>query len=241
MPRWLYRQNHRVQLEQDTWVMQRATEVAAGCRVLDVGAGGAPYRGLFSHCEYETQDLGQLDPVLLTQGEFSAIDYVSDAADIDVPDGSIDVVLCTEVLEHVPEPIAVLHEIGRILKPGGRLFLTVPLGSGLHQEPYHFYGGYTPHFFDRFLREAGFERWHVEAKGGSFGHYAMFTLWFAKASNPFSKRALEMPNLLKVLLFLIYIASLPLAALGFSYARFLERFETTRQFAGGYYVVAWKA
>src|SRR5258708_19124467 len=72
------------------------------------------------------------------------MDVVSEAHAIPVCDASFDAIVCTEVLEHVPEPIAVVREFGRIVAPGGRLILTAPLGSGIHQEPYHFYGGVNP-------------------------------------------------------------------------------------------------
>ncbi len=42
-------------------------------------------------------------------------------------DGSFDVVLCTEVLEHVPQPRAMIAEIGRVCSPQGRVVLTVPM------------------------------------------------------------------------------------------------------------------
>src|SRR5579863_3836356 len=43
----------------DKWVADRARSVEPGSRVLDVGAGTAPYRSLFKHCRYETQDFAQ--------------------------------------------------------------------------------------------------------------------------------------------------------------------------------------
>lgn len=61
----------------------------------------------------------------------------------------------------MPEPIAAQKELGRILRPNGGLFLSAPLGSGLHQQSYHFYGG-TPHFYDRVLDEIGFKIVSVE-------------------------------------------------------------------------------
>jgi SAM-dependent methyltransferase len=93
---------------------------------------------------------------------------VCDASTIPVDDGGFDAVLCVEVLEHVPEPIKVLQEIARILKAGGWAFISAPLGSGLHQQPFHFYGGFTPHFYRRFLSQLGFELVSKEPNGRFF-------------------------------------------------------------------------
>src|SRR5579884_4039619 len=90
---------HFNQRRLDAWVADRAREVRPGARVLDVGAGGAPYRHLFSHCDYRTHDFGQLHADQIIQGRYSAIYYVSDITHIPVPDGSFDVVVNTEVLE----------------------------------------------------------------------------------------------------------------------------------------------
>lgn len=51
---------------------------------------------------------------------------VADATNIPLPDISVGTILCTEVLEHVPDDQAVVAEISRILKQGGRLILTLP-------------------------------------------------------------------------------------------------------------------
>src|SRR3972149_4429855 len=93
---------------------------------------------------------------------YGTVEYESDANEIPVQDGRFDAVLCTEVLEHVPEPILVLKEIGRVLRRGGQAFISAPLGSGLHQQPYPFYGGFTPHFYQRFLSEFGMEVESIE-------------------------------------------------------------------------------
>jgi ubiquinone/menaquinone biosynthesis C-methylase UbiE len=160
------------QRQRDEWVAGRAKTLPPGTNVLDVGAGSGRYRHLFSHCVYRTQDFAQYEAESTTiferPYEYSRIDYVSDATAIPVPDGSFDAVLCTEVLEHVPEPIAVIREIGRILRPGGRLFLTAPLLSALHMQPYHFYGGFTPHFYHRFLPAAGLRVVSIEQNGRYF-------------------------------------------------------------------------
>lgn len=47
------------------------------------------------------------------------------------PDAHFDVVTASEVLEHVPDPQAVLNEISRVIRPGGLLWGTTPHGRGL--------------------------------------------------------------------------------------------------------------
>jgi ubiquinone/menaquinone biosynthesis C-methylase UbiE len=163
----------------DKWVADRARSVEPGSRVLDVGAGTAPYKALFSHCKYETQDFVQYEGYKGSEGQYAPIDYVSDITAIPVPDASFDVILCTEVLEHVPYPIESLKEMARIVKPGGRLFITAPLGSGLHQEPYHFYGGYTDHWYCKFLTEFGCDVVSIEPNHGFFAHLAQECARFA--------------------------------------------------------------
>lgn len=159
-------------LNRDAWVAGIASRLPAGTRILDVGAGPARYRPLFAHCDYKTQDFaaytGSAGGVFQEKWQYAPLDYVSDATAIPVLNASFDAVLCTEVLEHVPEPIKVLGEIGRIVKPGGQAFISAPLSSGLHQQPYHFYGGFTPHFYRKFLNEAGFEVVSIEPNGRFF-------------------------------------------------------------------------
>lgn len=159
-------------VRRDAWVASVAKRLPAGTEILDVGAGECKYRPLFTHCVYKTQDFSQYHgtPYGITRmdWEYGQIDYVSDITAIPVPDSSFDAVLCTEVFEHVPEPIAAIREIGRILRPGGSAFISAPLGSGLHQQPYHFYGGFTPFFYERFLAEADMRVVSVEANGHFF-------------------------------------------------------------------------
>lgn len=50
---------------------------------------------------------------------YGDIDIVSDIADMPLPNNSIDVIICTDVLEHVLHPREAVHEIGRLLKSHG--------------------------------------------------------------------------------------------------------------------------
>ena len=102
-------------INRDEWIRKQAKNVPDGSVVLDVGAGSCPYRELFSHCVYKTQDFSQLNPDQLRHGNYGQINYVCDASHIPVPDGTFDVVLCTEMLEHVPEPGRVITGFARIL------------------------------------------------------------------------------------------------------------------------------
>ncbi len=65
---------------------------------------------------------------------------------LDVPDGSYDLVVMLDVLEHIEDDAAALEQVKRKLKPGGRLLLTVPAMPWLwssHDEAHHHFRRYT--------------------------------------------------------------------------------------------------
>lgn len=164
----------------DEWIRREAQRVPPGARVLDVGAGGAPYAASFAHCAYYKHDLAPLRPEQVQEGGYAALDLVGDIAALPVRDATFDVVLCTEVLEHVPRPGAAVREMARILRPGATLLLTAPLGSGLHQLPYHYYGGYTPAWYERVLGQVGFEQVEITANRGFFAQYGQESIRFTR-------------------------------------------------------------
>lgn len=173
------------QYERDRWVSEQARRLPSGCRILDVGAGSCPYRSYFRHCIYKTHDFTELSKEqLIGNSGYGQIDYISDIVSIPVANASFDAILCTEVLEHVPDPIRALKEFARILKPGGKLLLTAPLGSGIHQEPYHYYGGYTPYWYRKFLAENDFNMISIEPNSGFFKHFGQESIRFAKMTIP---------------------------------------------------------
>jgi SAM-dependent methyltransferase len=72
--------------------------------------------------------------------EFPDVDIVADIQHMpQVQDKSFDTIICTQVLEHVPNPFLAINEIYRVLKPGGTLFLTVPFLNNLHMEPHDYW------------------------------------------------------------------------------------------------------
>jgi len=92
------------------------------------------------------------------------VDAFGDAQEIPFANEIFDSCLCTEVLEHVPDPMIVLKEIRRILKPGGRVLLTVPFAVELHQTPYDFWR-FTPFGLQQLFKSAGFEVERITPRG----------------------------------------------------------------------------
>lgn len=226
-------------VERDKWIEKQAKNIPPNSKVLDVGAGSSPYKNQFAHCEYKTQDFCQLLPNQLRfENGYAQIDYVSAAHEITVASGTFDVIICTEVLEHVHNPIEVVNEIGRILKPGGKLILTAPLGSGLHQQPYHFYGGYTPFWYDKFLTLAEFKDICVVPNGRFFKFYGQESQHFIKHSAPWNIKAHVITkiiwSLLWVILFPILWFGLPLLCY------FIDSWDTFNMITVGYHVTATK-
>jgi len=99
-------------------------------RVLDLGCGGQPYRNLFQNARsYVGLDLPP-NRQAEVHGNALALPFV---------DSAFDTILCSEVLEHVPEPARLIAECKRVLKSEGILLLTTPQTWGLHLEPLDYY------------------------------------------------------------------------------------------------------
>jgi SAM-dependent methyltransferase len=126
--------------------------------VIDVGCGERPYEPFyFSHlekmigCDFD--------------GKRGPVDFECSADNIPMPNESVDGVLCTEVLEHVPEPLAVWREFHRLLRPQGKVLLATPMYWPSHEEPYDFYR-YPQFGLRRLAKESGFEILGLYPRGG---------------------------------------------------------------------------
>lgn len=127
-------------------------------RVLDVGCGNKPYADLFKDCNYQGMDRSAAD---------AEPDIIGDVTSIPVATGTVDIVFCTQVIEHVPDPQALLQECHRILRKGGFLVLTGPFYWPLHEEP-HDYHRFTRYGFENLLSRSGFSSWEIRADGGDW-------------------------------------------------------------------------
>jgi ubiquinone/menaquinone biosynthesis C-methylase UbiE len=145
-----------------------------GKRLLDAGAGECQYRKHCEHLVYVSQDFSQYDGSGNNAGlqtgtwDTSRIDIVSEIVDIPEPDCSFDVILCTEVLEHLPDPVQALREFSRLLKPDGQLIITAPFCSLTHFAPYHFSTGFNRYFYTHHLASLGFEGIEIVENGNFF-------------------------------------------------------------------------
>jgi len=130
-----------------------------GGRVLDVGAGKLPYKPFLNgggRAEYVSLDI---------KDRGGTIDYVGDAQNLPFEKETFDVVFCSQVLEHLPEPQKALDEFARVLRPGGRLVLTVPHLGYLHNEPHDYYR-YTKHGLTYMAGKTGLKVKEIRPIGG---------------------------------------------------------------------------
>jgi len=223
---WFVTFNER---ERDIWVSKIAADLPKDTRVIDVGAGSGKYRNMFGHCKYTSQDFGKARGSAGSSFQYGKIDIVSDLTNIPVADNSFEVILCTEVLEHVSEPIKAIEEFSRILKHKGRLFISAPLGSGLHMTPHHYYGGFTPSFYKKFLRENKFKKIEIKPNGGLLKHFLQESnrvgieiLKKKKYNNSFISRFFAQQILRKIIPIILYPLDKDIFVENFTVGYFVE-------------------
>jgi methionine biosynthesis protein MetW len=105
-----------------------ASHVSGRDRCLDVGCGDGGTSGVWldEHASsYAGVDISE-GAVRMACDRGLDAQLISDAAELPFPDESFDVAVCVEVLEHLFEPQRALAEAQRVLRPGGRLIVTVP-------------------------------------------------------------------------------------------------------------------
>ena len=103
-----------------------AAQDVRGLRVLDVGCGDRPYESLLTGA---AEIVGFDVPGNLHADLHGSIDAIP------VEDASFDVVLCLQVLEHVPDAAAAVRELRRVVKPGGRVLLSTHGVYPFHPNP----------------------------------------------------------------------------------------------------------
>lgn len=117
-------------------------------KVLDIGCGNKPFEKIFAEkntCEF----------IGIDNNPNSKADFIQDITEpLPFKSYSFDLVILSEVLEHIPEPLKVINEIIRILKNDGILFMSTPLAFPIHGKPYDYFR-YTEYFYKDHLKKIG--------------------------------------------------------------------------------------
>lgn len=205
-----------------------------GSSLLDAGAGECAYKRLFAQQRYIAIDaaIGEAAWNYHNLDVMGALDKLPFASD------SLDAVLCTETLEHLESPYESVAEFCRVLKPGGRLFLTTPFAHAEHQVP-HDYFRYTSFALKLICARSGFADVRVEPFGGGFTRMAyelpaVLSIFPAAGwkTRQWKLRGVLCLPIKAILLFGIRATQLLLLA--------LDRFDTTRNYPFGWRVIARK-
>jgi len=100
-----------------------------------------------------------------------------DGCAMEFADASFDTVLSIQVLEHVPEPIRMVAEIGRVLRPNGKAILLIPQTSTTHLAP-HYFGNFSRYWIEHFLPRSGLEIVEHRPLGGVWSSMASHLFYF---------------------------------------------------------------
>lgn len=121
-------------------------------KLLDVGCGSKPYKNNFASIESYTGL--EIDSERARKRDIA--DFYYDGNIFPFADKTFDILLCNQVLEHVFNPDIFLQEINRVLKPNGKLLLTIPFVWDEHEQPFD-YARYSSFGLKFLLEKAGFE------------------------------------------------------------------------------------
>jgi SAM-dependent methyltransferase len=143
----------------DEFHFRHVSGLREGTLVLDLGGNRLGKRGRFDIEMYGLEVVyanlsGTKRPHVRSEAEF-----------LPFKDGVFDAVVCSELLEHVPDPISVLREILRVLRQAGTVLLCVPFMNRIHGDP-NDYGRYTDYYWLENLKKIGFDTVQVEQQGG---------------------------------------------------------------------------
>ena len=221
------------------WYVNRFVENVArslptGSSILDAGAGESIYKRFFSHCNYIAIDLA----VGESRWNYANLDYVGFLHEMPIENEMFDAVLCTQVLEHLEWPRESVKEMHRVIKPGGKLYMTVPMAQNEHQVPYDFFR-YTSYGLESICKHAGFNNIKITPFGGLWVRWA-YELPRGMSIFPSAGLRSKKPNFLGITLLPVRVATLGIMRLLQILFLYLERFDKKKNDPWGWECVATK-
>lgn len=152
--------------------------------LLDIGCGTKPYQSIFTVDNYVGLDIDSDNT-----RQLGIADKFYDGKKFPFPDNSFESALCNQVLEHVFNPDEFLCEIARIIKPGGKLLLSVPFVWDEHEQPYD-YARYSSFGLRALLEKQGFKYlYHKKLGADPSCLFQLTNAYLYKITQRFSKPA----------------------------------------------------
>ncbi len=174
--------------------------LARGDRMLDLGCGfgrhafeaarrGADVVALDAGRD-EVEGVVAMFAAMAAAGEFDALTLHSaavqgDALHLPFPDGAFDRVICSEVLEHIPDDVGAMRELTRVLRPGGTMAVTVPrfgpeLVNWALSDAYHNVPGGHIRIYRRSVLAARLSSVGLQVTGHHYAHGLHSPYWWLK-------------------------------------------------------------
>lgn len=141
------------------FIIEAVQKLTNNSYVLDAGVGSGIYHSLFSNVNYESTDINFQPNYPLS--------FISDLGSIPIVNNRYDLIICTQVLEHVTNPQDVINELFRVLKPGGELWLSAPFYFEEHEKPFDYYR-FTKFGLTYLFESAGFMIVHLNELEGYY-------------------------------------------------------------------------
>lgn len=160
----------------NTWIEESLSRIVqyipSNSSLIDVGAGLSPYKKKVQELkmEYISHDFNSYIPDKNSIGlqdtgwNYPTHEIICEI--LDIPEiKKYEVVLCTEVLEHVPDPVRALKKLSSLVSSPGYVLVSVPFLSLMHQAPYWYSSGLSPYWFDYWAKEYDLEIIELEVSG----------------------------------------------------------------------------
>lgn len=165
----------------ERFLRRLTAELAADAPVIDFGAGPGEFAALFARQRYLAVDIYP----------YPEVDVVCDLTAVNpfVP-ACAEVVLLANLLEHVPSAADFLKAVAPLVRPGGRILVTVPFLVKIHQAP-HDFARYTHYGLQAMGHQAGLSVEHIEGyydPAFLMGESYRYTFFWALSRYPAARR-----------------------------------------------------